>query len=112
MSDYIHQPFFEDLTDEIFYWQQKTFPDASFAGAFYKLQDEVSELTELVERRGYISEQLSEELADIFIVLVQVAGLAGVNLYHAVENKMHINSNRKWNIRADGTGQHVKEETE
>lgn len=51
--------------------------------------------------------ELGPELADVLIVLYQVASQLGLNLNDEVAKKMKINRERKWSINDDGTGQHV-----
>ena len=51
------------------------------------------------------------EIADVAIVLYGVAQCAGVDLDDEVDKKMQTNRARKWAIRPDGCGEHVKGET-
>lgn len=44
------------------------------------------------------------EAADVVIIMTRVPGL-----WEAIQKKMAINRQRKWNLRGDGTGYHVKE---
>ena len=50
---------------------------------------------------------IAEELADVFIVLYQVAAILGVDLHEEIDKKMAINRARKWKLRGDGCGDHV-----
>jgi hypothetical protein len=64
----------------------------------------------MVERAGEEFEELraeptsAEEAADVLICLARVPGL-----WDAVQRKMVKNRLRRWNVRGDGTGYHVKE---
>lgn len=55
-------------------------------------------------------DKVSDECADILIVLYQIANIFGFNIHACVDHKMQINRDRKWKIVGDGTGQHIKEE--
>lgn len=50
--------------------------------------------------------KIAGELADVLVVLYQVAEAFGVDLLGAVDAKMQVNRNRKWKITAGGIGQH------
>jgi len=54
-------------------------------------------------------EQIPIEAADVLIVLYGVAGMRGFDLHAEVDRKMATNRKRKWRVRGDGTGYHVKE---
>jgi hypothetical protein len=43
------------------------------------------------------------EAADVLIVLARVPGI-----WDAVERKMAVNRKRRWSLRGDGTGYHIK----
>jgi tellurite resistance protein len=45
----------------------------------------------------------AEEAADVLIVLARVPGI-----WDAVERKMAVNRKRRWLLRGDGTGYHIK----
>ena len=50
---------------------------------------------------------IQDECADCLIVLYQVAAACGFNLNRAVDYKMQINRARKWELKGDGTAQHI-----
>jgi len=54
-------------------------------------------------------DKVSDECADIYIVMCQVANIFGFDLHACVDHKMQINRARKWKLAGDGTGQHIKE---
>lgn len=47
-----------------------------------------------LESHSDIREDLSDELADVFIYLLRIADVSGINLKHAVQEKMEKNSKR------------------
>ena len=95
-------------------WHEQTFPDATLEGQEQKWEDERDEW----ENTSYGSKYELEELADMVIVCcgimrfdyaegfdylantlgkIQVMPTNGKDLWGAVERKMAINRNRKWN---------------
>lgn len=53
-------------------------------------------------------EKIVEEIADVVIVLCQIAERLGLSLAEAIDRKMAINREREWRTNGDGTGQHVE----
>lgn len=90
-------------------WQRETFgPQDRLGPIEEKLQDELYELAVTDPD----DTKYAEELADLQIVLYQLAGAAEVDLVAAVDRKMLINRARKWDVRGDGTAQHIKDSSE
>lgn len=90
-------------------WAVETFGEIKSNDVILKrFMDEVEELHSVL---SFVSmkEVLGDELADCLIIMYQIASQFGIDLLHEVDKKMHINRNRKWNIKGDGTGQHVTE---
>lgn len=54
-------------------------------------------------------DKIPVEAADVLIVLYGVAHMRGFDLHAEVDKKMLINRSRRWAVRGDGTGYHVKE---
>jgi len=85
------------LITSIAEWGNATFSKdtvrARIHGVVEHLSDEVEEL-----RKDPTS---AEEMADVFILLAQLAHESDVDLYQAVQDKMKINRKRKW-----GTADH------
>lgn len=112
-TDYKHTIFtaawFSEYLRTISKWQRDTFPKVTPKAALGKFEKEVNEFADLL-LSGDIPrhEDLCDEAADVFIVLVQVCDALGVDLKEAVDRKMQINFKRDWVIAEDGTGQHVK----
>lgn len=87
-------------------WQRETFGEQSNPFAIAdKLLRELWELHAKMQK-GTRSE-IAEELADVQIVLWQLAGAYRVDLQAEVDRKMAINRARKWRLHGDGTAQHV-----
>jgi NTP pyrophosphatase (non-canonical NTP hydrolase) len=86
-------------------WQRKTFgPQDDQAAIYHRLVQEVSELG---EAHPQDDATLAKELADVQIVLFQLAGSLGINLQAEVDRKMAINRKRSWHLHGDGTAQHI-----
>ena len=62
---------------------------------------------QLLARERDLHADLRGELADLQVLLYQLAGRCGVNLAEATNEKMNRNEKRQWNVTADGIGQHV-----
>lgn len=101
---------FSMCCDDIQFWQSETFPDVAPSSALERLEEELQELgDELHSLPDTTVDAVMDEVADCFIVLNQIALALGGDFGAAVQRKMNKNLNRKWDIRADGTGQHVTE---
>lgn len=85
-------------------WADEVFPDRTISEAVFKMKKE------LLELEG--SKHLDPgEFADVAILLLDIAHLAGVDIAKAVEDKMRVNVAREWVKLEDGTRQHVKPKT-
>lgn len=80
-----------------------------------RMLKEVEELKYWIDlgESGYnintVYDKMSDECADIYIVMCQVMNTMGFDLHSCVDHKMEINRVRKWKSNEDGTGQHIKE---
>jgi len=91
-------------------WAVKTFGYSTVERSIARMVEEVEELKKVDlfnDRHSF--DDISNECADILIMLYQVAFVVGFDLHACVDHKMEINRVRKWKIAGDGTGQHVKE---
>lgn len=77
-----------DLFEEIRRWGRNTFNSPTREGILLHLREEVKEL--LDEPADCL------EMADIVILLIQLAALDDIKLEHAIENKFNINKVRQW----------------
>jgi hypothetical protein len=102
-------------------WQKQTFPTATPLANITHLKDEVNELEMAHLKRKSLDTQhnrvsLALEYADCFILLFGAAfrdGMTYEDICTAINDKMAINVNRKWNAPdANGVQAHVKEEPE
>lgn len=92
---------------EITRWAQETFPHRTDHHATYKLNmEEIPELMMHKKEKG--TENIGTELADCFILLLDLGSLWGVDVAQAIEKKMRVNYARQWNMDANGIAQHVK----
>ena len=91
------------LQQRIFDWGRETFGAGQRSeGVYAHLVREIKELGD------YLND--GEELADCTILLLELAGFAGVNLLDEVEKKHQINRGRKWgDIEPDGSILHIKD---
>lgn len=92
------------VRDIIVEWADSVFPDRTITNAIQKMV-----LEEIPE---YLMKQDDAmELADLGILLYDIANLAGVDLDKAIREKMEINKNRQWKLNPDtGLMKHVKEQ--
>jgi hypothetical protein len=71
--------------------------------------DELKDLKEQAEKyNDLVYSKIADECADIHIMLCQVMAVLGYDLPSCVNHKMEINRGRKWEVKGDGTGQHIK----
>lgn len=95
-------PTLDSVLSEVVAWQRTTFPVGTLAGAVEHLRREAEELA---------GNPTSEsELADVQILLAQVAARQGVSLVDAVIRKMLVNRARQWQEPDEhGVVEHVRE---
>ncbi|HEY8310313.1 MAG TPA: dATP/dGTP pyrophosphohydrolase domain-containing protein [Gemmatimonadaceae bacterium] len=75
-------------------WSRRTFPQSTIDSTIRHLWTEMVELD-----RAFTSgkdENCREEVADLFILLVQLCNRAGIDLQQAVRQKHEENLNRQW----------------
>jgi NTP pyrophosphatase (non-canonical NTP hydrolase) len=83
-------------------WANKTFPGRDPVASLTKLvMEEIPEL--LTHKKQHGTEFIGEELADCFILLLDLAALWNVDLPVALRSKMHKNAQRQWK-KDDTTG--------
>jgi hypothetical protein len=90
-------------------WAVKIFGYPTRQRAVDRMMEEVEELNKLDVNSYTTFNEISDECADIYITMCQVADTFGFDLHACIDHKMQINRARKWKIAGDGTGQHVKE---
>lgn len=75
------------------------FPGRTDASMFLKLY---SEIAEMIESGG-----APDEVADVFIMLLDYAARKCIRIEDAVMHKMRVNANREWELTESGVYQHV-----
>ena len=95
MARYIHE------------WANATFPARTDYGALQKLvMEEIPEL--IIHKKMVGTADIGTELADCFILLLDLAVMWNVNLPEAIREKMEINERRMWKKNPDAnTWDHV-----
>lgn len=95
------------VQDEITRWAQERFPHRTDFHAIYKLVvEEVPELMVHKKEKGVAT--IGTELADCFILLLDLASMWEVDIAQAIHEKMQTNYSREWNKDENGIMQHVK----
>jgi hypothetical protein len=91
-------------------WATKTFGYPTPERSIARMLEEVEELQRInLFDHKHSFDEVSNECADIYITMCQIASTFGFDLHACVDHKMSINRARKWKIAGDGTGQHIKE---
>ena len=89
----------EELTREVVQWADSAFPGRKPQSALLKLFEETGELVK--------DPSDASEYADIFIMLLDLANMHGVDVVKAIRDKLALNRQRVWVKTATGTLQHV-----
>lgn len=91
----------EQLQQLIAQWADQLHPDRTPLNIICKLLEELAELIG--------SERMSDpmELADVFILVLDLAHLQNVDIEAIVVEKMRINASRQWILKDNGRLQHV-----
>lgn len=101
----------QELMLEIQEWESKTFIGQSIVGKAEHLKKEVSELIDELNN-DVSSDETKQELADCFILLVNIASKVGMSAYdllNEVELKLAINKTRNWGkLNEKGFSEHLK----
>lgn len=95
-----HNTAIGELTEAVFNWAEDTFPNRTDASMFLKIYGEVSEMIE--------SDGAADEIADMFILLLDYAKRKKVDITTAVLKKLEINRQRLWITDKNGVNSHVK----
>lgn len=97
---------FHDVTTEIVEWVKDIIPDEG-RDVFYASIKGIEELAEL-QLSLYESDMKSaaEEIADVLIIILDIAYLLKIDAEKAIKDKLKINKNRNWKI-VNGTLKHI-----
>lgn len=88
-------------------WAIKTFGYPTRSRSIARMMDEVDELDMIHNIDDSDSfNNISDECADIYITMCQVATTFGFDLHACIDHKMSVNRGRKWKLAGDGTAQH------
>lgn len=96
------------VQDEIYSWAQSRWPNRTYKQTFDKLvYNEIPELlTQASQSKGL--ETIGPELADCFVLLMDLATMWEVDLPGAIRDKMALNYARTWEVNPiTGIAQHV-----
>ena len=88
--------------DRISRWVDSTFGKQTIDSRFRKLKEEVDELFEA--HRNADEQGLRMEAADVAIVLMHLAEVAGFDLMLAIQEKMAVNQARDWRAHLAAKG--------
>ena len=96
MKDFKHDTY--AMTVQVVDWIKPMIPDAErdSMNTAIKMADEVSELQHAIYTKG---KNVGEELADVMILLLDIAYLHKVDIAAEFASKMEINQNRRWKER-------------
>lgn len=89
------------LQNEIAQWADQLNPDRTALSVIAKMLEELGEL--IASRR----QDDPNELADVFILALDLAHIKNVDITQAVRTKMQINRQRQWRIADNGAMSHV-----
>jgi NTP pyrophosphatase (non-canonical NTP hydrolase) len=103
-----------EITEDLVAWQRKTFPSATNRSTLFHLASEIGEYvaaTEIADSRQAVANEVAirvnhsakkpssdpaGEVADIYILVVQLADCLGISLVEAVQQKLEENKSRLW----------------
>jgi len=90
----------DQLADEVKEVADRLFPGRTDQSTYLKLYEEIAEVI--------ASDGDHDELADLFILLLDQAKRKGMNIEVCVYNKLTILETRVWKMTPQGTFHHVK----
>jgi len=89
-----------ELTEQVFDWAEVAFPNRNDASMYLKMYGEIAEMIE--------SDGDANEIADMFILLLDYAKRKKVDVTTAVLRKLSVNRKRTWATDKNGVNSHVK----
>ena len=93
MSDIKH------LQEEVVAWADSIFPHRTIHSAALKLYEEIGEMLR--------DPHSADEHADIYIMMLDISSMYGVDVEEAVRQKLEINRQRAWKLTELGTLKHT-----
>lgn len=97
--DHDHNTHVGALTEQVFEWAEATFPNRNDASMYLKMYGEIAEMIE--------SDGDANEIADMFILLLDYAKRKKVDVTTAVLKKLDVNRTRTWATDKNGVNSHV-----
>ncbi len=96
------------LQAAVTHWADRTFGQAQNPTRVAIRANE--EMAELLRKCSYNApaEEIAEEIADVFIVLMRLCSVLERDIEREVERKMAINETRRWTVDGQGHGHHVR----
>lgn len=93
-------------------WADETFGHCTVSRAIERAIEEMDELKALDKQwtSATYAADLQKECADVVITLYRVASCMGFDLHAAIDAKMEVNRHRRWKVKMDGTGYHIRDE--
>lgn len=88
------------LTEQVFEWAEATFPNRNDASMYLKMYGEIAEMIE--------SDGDANEIADMFILLLDYAKRKKVDVATIVQRKLNVNRTRTWVTDKNGVNSHVR----
>lgn len=90
-------------------WAEQTFGTPTPLRCAIRTNSEMAEFLDriILSKDPILDDKLHEELADLQIMLYNLANVCGADLVAAVNSKMAINRARTWAKDGRGCGQHV-----
>ncbi len=88
------------LTEAVFDWAESTFPNRNDTSMYLKMYGEIAEMIE--------SDGDADEIADMFILLLDYTKRKKVDITTAVLKKLEVNRQRKWMTNKNGVSSHVE----
>ena len=110
-SEAVCRPEMIETQRTIVEWADKEFgPVSGLSRVAARANAEMAELLRVVtSNQSNMLENAVYEAADVVIILYRLADIAGFDLHSAIDAKMAINRNRKWDTSAsDGHGYHTR----
>lgn len=113
----------QHFQDMVTTWQDKTFPSATTRTRFDHLEDEFTELKRAIDDiewgrandcdDAFIARRRNEigfELADMFLLMLAIAGGENIRVIHYIVRKFEINQERDWGKPNEkGYVEHIRE---
>lgn len=87
------------LTEEVYNWAEAVFPNRTDTSMYLKMYGEIAEMID--------SDGDANEIADMFILLLDYAKRKKVDVTTAVQRKLNVNRARTWVTDKNGVNSHV-----